>query len=212
MLTGEFDAASLGLDENNASYSIIFLLFVFLMTIVLFNLLNALAIDDTHQIKLEGELVDLCERIKVLRKYEEIILSRSRRWHWLKKTTSIFPYAIPLGKIIIRPDKNNEILTYKETSSVTINIDDGEHELQSVNKNISLRKQLIAGQNLENYSQKMNGKIMKKIRKIFDEQKEKNDDQINALEARISCLESEIRLLKTNIQDLIDLLRKERRN
>lgn len=48
MLTGEFDASALDLDRNGASYSIIFLLFVFLVTIVLFNLLNALAVDDTH--------------------------------------------------------------------------------------------------------------------------------------------------------------------
>lgn len=48
MLTGEFDASSLDLDRNGASYCIIFLLFVFLVTIVLFNLLNALAVDDTQ--------------------------------------------------------------------------------------------------------------------------------------------------------------------
>ena len=48
MLTGEFDASALDLDRNGASYCIIFLLFVFLVTIVLFNLLNALAVDDTH--------------------------------------------------------------------------------------------------------------------------------------------------------------------
>lgn len=48
MLTGEFDASSLDLDRNGISYCIIFLLFVFLVTIVLFNLLNALAVDDTQ--------------------------------------------------------------------------------------------------------------------------------------------------------------------
>lgn len=48
MLTGEFDASSLDLDRNGASYCIIFMLFVFLVTIVLFNLLNALAVDDTQ--------------------------------------------------------------------------------------------------------------------------------------------------------------------
>lgn len=48
MLTGEFDASALNLDSNGAFYSIIFMLFVFLVTITLFNLLNALAVDDTQ--------------------------------------------------------------------------------------------------------------------------------------------------------------------
>lgn len=48
MLTGEFDASALDLDRNGAFYSLIFLLFVFIITIVLFNLLNALAVDDTQ--------------------------------------------------------------------------------------------------------------------------------------------------------------------
>lgn len=47
MLTGEFDASALELDQNDGFNSAFFLLFVFLITIVLFNLLNALAIDDT---------------------------------------------------------------------------------------------------------------------------------------------------------------------
>jgi hypothetical protein len=48
MLTGEFEAASLDLDGFGAIYCLIFLLFVFMITIVLFNLLNALAVSDTQ--------------------------------------------------------------------------------------------------------------------------------------------------------------------
>ena len=47
MLTGEFDASALKL-ELHPFYSVIFVLFVFVVTIVLFNLLNALAVDDTQ--------------------------------------------------------------------------------------------------------------------------------------------------------------------
>jgi hypothetical protein len=47
MLTGEFDASDLKL-ELHPFYSVIFVLFVFVVTIVLFNLLNALAVDDTQ--------------------------------------------------------------------------------------------------------------------------------------------------------------------
>ena len=77
MLTGEFDASSL--DLNNASYCIIFVMFVFLITIVLFNLLNALAISDTQIIKNDAELTDLTQRIAVLACYERIIFNNSSR-------------------------------------------------------------------------------------------------------------------------------------
>lgn len=77
MLTGEFDASSLNL--NNASYCIIFVMFVFLITIVLFNLLNALAISDTQIIKNDAELTDLTQRIAVLACYERIIFTNSSR-------------------------------------------------------------------------------------------------------------------------------------
>jgi hypothetical protein len=207
MLTGEFDASDLGLDQNNASYSIIFLLFVFLMTIVLFNLLNALAIDDTQQIREEGELVDLCERVKLLRKYEKIILSRSFGFmQRFKKNISVFPYTIPFGKIVIHPDKRNEILTYKESSDVTINME--EQELQSLNNNTSLKKLLPASKKLQKYSKGMDNKIMKKIRVIFDERKENKDEKIDDLKSKVSSMESEIKILKTNIQDLTELLRR----
>lgn len=46
MLTGELEFGNLAIHE--ASNYIIFVLFVFLITIVLFNLLNALAVSDTQ--------------------------------------------------------------------------------------------------------------------------------------------------------------------
>lgn len=46
MLTGEFEFGNLEIHQT--SNYIIFVLFVFLITIVLFNLLNALAVSDTQ--------------------------------------------------------------------------------------------------------------------------------------------------------------------
>ena len=77
MLTGEFDASALNL--SSPSHCIIFVMFVFLITIVLFNLLNALAISDTQIIKNDAELTDLTQRIAVLACYERIIFTNSSR-------------------------------------------------------------------------------------------------------------------------------------
>ena len=56
MLTGEFDASDLDLDGKVVC--LIFTLFVFLVTIVLFNLLNALAVSDTQAIKRRNDRFD----------------------------------------------------------------------------------------------------------------------------------------------------------
>lgn len=50
MMTGELEFSDLPFDENPATSRIIFLAFVFLITIVLLNLLNGMAVSDTQAI------------------------------------------------------------------------------------------------------------------------------------------------------------------
>jgi len=62
MLTGEFEFGNLDIHET--SNYIIFVLFVFLITIVLFNLLNALAVSDT-QVSSALDFCKLTEHLKL---------------------------------------------------------------------------------------------------------------------------------------------------
>ncbi|GJQ64926.1 pain [Trypoxylus dichotomus] len=71
MLTGEFDASSINF--NSFWNRLIFLLFVFMISIVLFNLLNGLAVSDTQQIKSEAEIVGYAERVSYIVYLENII-------------------------------------------------------------------------------------------------------------------------------------------
>ncbi|GJQ64922.1 putative ion transport protein [Trypoxylus dichotomus] len=71
MLTGEFDASSINF--NTFWNRIIFLLFVFLNSIVLFNLLNGLAISDIQHIKSEAEILGYAERVSYIVYFESII-------------------------------------------------------------------------------------------------------------------------------------------
>ncbi|KAG5672160.1 hypothetical protein PVAND_002313 [Polypedilum vanderplanki] len=203
MLTGEFDASELSL-EKNASYSIIFLLFVFLITIVLFNLLNALAIDDTHEIKQEGELVDLCERICELDKNEKVVLASGK--NYFKNFISIFQ-TIPSNKIVIHPDKNNEIMTYASPAKNLKNNGDiemaknnnQEHELQKLNKNVPgflLKKPLSAT---------LDNKIMKMIRNVLEDRKNEENNPQRAIENRLYSMESDLAMQRELIQQLIAL-------
>lgn len=148
-------------------------------------------------------MVDLCQRISVLNKYERIILSRSGSWRWLKSIISIFPHTIPNGKIVIRPNKSNEILAMKSRQSsrdVSIKIEDGqEQELQNLNNNSSLQEIIpsrLIKQKLEKYST-MDPKIMKKIRSVLEERNEKRmkDQREDALWSHIRSMESQMKIL-----------------
>ncbi|GJQ64934.1 pain [Trypoxylus dichotomus] len=71
MLAGEFDANSI--DFNSFWNRVIFLLFVLMISIILFNLLNGLAVSDTQQIKSEAEIVAYAERVNYIAYLENII-------------------------------------------------------------------------------------------------------------------------------------------
>ncbi|XP_069704042.1 transient receptor potential cation channel protein painless-like isoform X2 [Periplaneta americana] len=70
MMIGEFDASSMSF--NNGGY-FIFLLFVFVMTIVLVNLLNGLAVSDTQAIRDNAELVTYRSKVKLVHRFESVI-------------------------------------------------------------------------------------------------------------------------------------------
>jgi hypothetical protein len=152
-------------------------------------------------IKSEGQLVDLCQRIAVLDKYEKIILGRSG-WRLLKALISIFPYTIPNGKIVIRPNKSNEILTLKprHSSRDVSKIEDGqEQEMQTLNNNSSLEKIIPSrqlAQKLEKYSA-MDPKIMKRIRSVLQERNERRirEEREEALFKQVQRMESQLKML-----------------
>lgn len=74
MLTGEFDAGSIPFVTHPGVSHILFVLFVFLIAIVLFNLLNGLAVSDTQAIKADAELVGYVSRVKLVSYVETMAL------------------------------------------------------------------------------------------------------------------------------------------
>jgi ankyrin repeat protein len=172
MLTGEFDASDIG-ELNNVFVCIIFILFVFVCTIVLFNLLNALAVSDTQAIKAKGEIIDLIQRIEVLDSYERIIFNRESKMNsklgpWLRSFISLFPNTIPNGKIIIRPSRNNEILTFKSSDLGKLeNKSFGDMEISTPTRSfrrVTINEKLLL--KLQKYSY-MSTSIMKRVRNIL---------------------------------------------
>uniref|UniRef100_A0A1B6KZ14 Ion transport domain-containing protein n=1 Tax=Graphocephala atropunctata TaxID=36148 RepID=A0A1B6KZ14_9HEMI len=74
MLTGEFDAGSIPFVAHPGVSHILFVIFVFLIAIVLFNLLNGLAVSDTQAIRADAELVGYVSQVKLVSYIETMAL------------------------------------------------------------------------------------------------------------------------------------------
>lgn len=120
-------------------------------------------------------MVDLIQRVSVLNKYERIIANGSTSIaRWLRGTINIFRFWIPTGKIVVFPDKDNEIKTVR--GSATPSGDVGEEELQTLNNNLNAPKpsyeSIIVNNWLPTRFQKnaaMDPKIMKTIKSVLEQ-------------------------------------------
>lgn len=134
MLTGEFDAGSIKFNTFPMTSHIIFLVFVFMIPIVLFNLLNGLAVSDTQEIRANAELVGHISRIKLISYFESVLIgsySKPKTPSWfseqlqhfnfkksikslcmkpLAKRISLFPHFLPKYRIIVKPNQDNKII------------------------------------------------------------------------------------------------------
>lgn len=135
MLTGEFDAGSIKFSTFPVTSHIIFIVFVFMIPIVLFNLLNGLAVSDTQEIRADAELVGHISRIKLISYFESVLIGSTREytrptkcWFWpsylenlhvikpktlcikpFAKRISLFPHFLPKYRIIVKPNQDNKI-------------------------------------------------------------------------------------------------------
>ena len=95
MFTGEFDASSLSFNTLPYTSHVIFLLFVFLVAIVLLNLLNGLAVNDTGEIRRNAETLSLAARAKLIS-----VIERTDFWFNKKPKGPTF---------VIYPNRRNKI-------------------------------------------------------------------------------------------------------
>jgi len=75
MATGEFDASNIPFGDDINTSHLLFVLFIFLVSIVLFNLLNGLAVSDTQAIRKDAELVGIIYRAKLITYIEKMAIS-----------------------------------------------------------------------------------------------------------------------------------------
>lgn len=133
MLTGEFDAGSIPFPNFPVTSHVLFVLFVFLIAIVLFNLLNGLAVSDTQAIREDAELVAYVSRVKLVAYVESMLVGGTVRdgvGRWLRAAlcgcvnlchlgapclqtlssrVNLFPDVVPDHQIHVLPNQSNRI-------------------------------------------------------------------------------------------------------
>lgn len=98
MMLSDFD--NVKINAKDRFQGSMFLLFIVLITVVLYNLLNALAISDTNNIIKDAELVDTQKRISILYSYEKLFFFLSPSF------INILPR---MSTIMLTPNSDNTI-------------------------------------------------------------------------------------------------------
>ncbi|KAF2887207.1 hypothetical protein ILUMI_18966, partial [Ignelater luminosus] len=116
MLTGEFDASDIHFQVYPVTSHIIFMLFVFMIAIILFNLLNGLAVSDTQLIMSNSELVGHIARIEHIAYIESMLLGRilpsyrSITPGILVKRVCLFPYFLKDYRMMVYPNQQAKVI------------------------------------------------------------------------------------------------------
>lgn len=189
MGVGEFDAQALELHLKSTFYWIIFILFVILIPIVLFNVLAALAFDDIHKIKAEGELTDLRARIKVLARYEKIM--KSNLLSNMRKSVAISS-VLSDGKVVVSPSRKFAIVNDKIIES------DGCFGDLVVKKD----RDCVFSCN------RLDAKIGKKLRAIIEERKVRKiqKESENEVKNELQAIREEMKSLKIDLKMLCGVI------
>ncbi|XP_019543489.3 transient receptor potential cation channel protein painless [Aedes albopictus] len=204
MLTGEFEAANIQFDTNSTSY-LIFVLFIFFVAIVIFNLMNGLAVSDTAAIKAEAELIGMSQKVEVISKYENALKTTKIDGFLTKfifrlfpsKFLQLFPEYLPMHYVIVKPNQSNIILIPRPYSNIDAvsRVDVESHiELLPLNKQPEEKIRLTIGCCVLPSFSRMDGKIMKYAKEILHSRNRKSQstDKLQPLEARLSKIERDI--------------------
>lgn len=100
MLSGEYEVSNLSYEENAVLLQVIVILFVFTMSVVLMNLLIALAFADVQQMKVDAKLHEMITRVKYIAQTEKLYEASKKVSHiYLNEKSQMFVSLKSPGKI-----------------------------------------------------------------------------------------------------------------
>ncbi|XP_053680625.1 transient receptor potential cation channel protein painless [Anopheles nili] len=206
MLTGEFEAANIKFQHSNLTY-VVFALFLFFVSIVLFNLMNGLAVSDTAAIKSEAEIIGIVQKAFLIDKYENALktskpircITERLSWIYASNSLQLFPHIVPHRVIAVKPNQSNVIMVSSSVQGSTHDVEKGDWELDE-----TLLQSNKFGTDccLIPCMHNMDGKIVKYALEILHSRQE-NDSSI---EYRLSRVEQSIEKMSHEQMELKELL------
>ncbi|CAG9799622.1 unnamed protein product [Chironomus riparius] len=198
MLSGELEGSYM--HQEGLTYGVLFLLFLFLITIVLYNLLNALAVSDTQEIKSDARLIDLHQRILTMQETEEAVFKRnSYMGDYLKKVISMFPNTVPDGSILIKPNRSRHIFV-NETEQINLN-EWAPSPLSFLKKNVKINEEIVHDI-LKLLEKKREERTVNAIRKLKENRNEKLANDIIKINEMLSDIQTNIIKLQSDVYSL----------
>lgn len=198
MLSGELEGGYI--HQEGVSYALLFLLFFFLVVIVLYNLLNALAVSDTQEIKSDAKLIDLHQRILTMQEAEQAVFKRnSKLGDWLKKVISMFPMTIPEGSIIIYPNRSRHI--YIRPSEAIVLDEWIPNRFNIWKKHVKINQEIVLDIR-ELLAKKREERTVNAVRKLKENRNEKLANDIMRINEMISDIQANMTKLQSDVYSL----------
>ncbi|KZC14334.1 PREDICTED: transient receptor potential cation channel protein painless [Dufourea novaeangliae] len=204
MLTGEFDANDIPFVSHPIMSHLVFMLFVFLIAIVLFNLLNGLAVSDTAEILGKAELVALISRIKLVSYIENVAIRapfvhgrHCLLCHGFLHLWSCNPFTFLLNRILIFPD-------YLKDGKLTVKPYDG---LVTLNDQICYMKKSVGESKDKVYPTfTMNSRVIKQVKEILSKRGRESDSEkviseLEKVKERLTLIDMTLNALKQGLEN-----------
>jgi len=119
MISGEYEAGDINFEHVSITSHLIFIAFLFFISIVMINLLNGLAVSDTQEIKNEAELLFCISQAKYFSEIESTLLISCQRQNccqfvkpcaeWMGKKIMLLNNLLPENKITVFLNRNNSM-------------------------------------------------------------------------------------------------------
>jgi ankyrin repeat protein len=197
MMIGELEASNMTFYHGRY---FVFLSFVFMMTIVLMNLLNGLAVSDTQAIKNDAELVTCKSRVRLMHHFERLAFGRSGRgrggYRLIGRSPSL--WRVWQGKLLkaisLFPELKNDSLKITHNPGIRYINSELEKKDEEFRPDTCFR---IGKYRIGCY---LDGEVIEAAKDIVDRTRKESDQ----IESRISKMEEQLATVMRLLEQLVN--------